>query len=211
MFPSRVASWRGIEFKKEKKKTNNSHTHSIPGGKLLKCVSFSRWNEDGDKKTADMWSVGQMLCHNTDSSLFKWQTLGDTQGVSRLLSNLENKKNKKILFLCVLWHFSGATNPTQGIFCKTASAAAAAVCQSVCNSPFLSPKKRVCCAGFDHWREVLSLYSTRQVRFAVPPSVTVIFWTRGYWPLMPATWHMRRKRVREDEDVSGGRERKTPR
>lgn len=58
------------------------------------------------------------------------------------------------------------------------------------NSPFLSPKKRVCCAGFDHWREVLSLYSTRQVRFAVPPSVTVIFWTRGYWPLMPATWHI---------------------
>ena len=47
-------------------------------------------------------------------------------------------------------------------------------------SPFLSPKKRVCCAGFDHWREVLSLYSTRQVMFTVPPCVTVMFCTRGY-------------------------------
>lgn len=59
------------------------------------------------------------------------------------------------------------------------------------NSPFLSPKKRVCCAGFDHWREVLSLNSTRQVRFAVPPSVTVTFWTRGYWPLIAAKRHKR--------------------
>lgn len=25
------------------------------------------------------------------------------------------------------------------------------------HSPFVSPKNRVCCAGFDHWREVLSL------------------------------------------------------
>lgn len=59
------------------------------------------------------------------------------------------------------------------------------------NSPFLFPKKRVCCAGFDHWREVLSLNSTLQVRFAVPPSVTVTFWTRGYCPLVPAKWHKR--------------------
>lgn len=64
------------------------------------------------------------------------------------------------------------------------------------NSPFLFPKKRVCCAGLDHWREVLSLYSTRQVMFAVPPSVTVTFWTRGYWPLLPATRHTRGRGVR---------------
>lgn len=76
------------------------------------------------------------------------------------------------------------------------------------NSPFLSPKKRVCCAGFDHWREVLSLYSTRQVRFAVPPSVTVIFWTRGYWPLMPATWHIGERIMWGDEDESRESERK---
>lgn len=61
----------------------------------------------------------------------------------------------------------------------------------ISNSPFLSPKKRVCCAGFDHWREVLSLNSTRQVRFAIPPSVTVTFWTRGYCPLIPAKRHKR--------------------
>lgn len=58
-------------------------------------------------------------------------------------------------------------------------------CHMDSRSPFVAPKKSVCCAGFDHWREVLSLYSTRQVRFAVPPSVTVRFWTRGYWPLAP--------------------------
>lgn len=70
----------------------------------------------------------------------------------------------------------------------------------VLNSPFLSPKKRVCCAGFDHWREVLSLYSTRQVRFAVPPCVTVTFWTRGYWPLIPATWHNKKEEMKMNRE-----------
>lgn len=64
-------------------------------------------------------------------------------------------------------------NPTRPV-------TAAAACHMDSHSPFVAPKKSVCCAGFDHWREVLSLYSTRQVRFAVPPSVTVRFWTRGY-------------------------------
>lgn len=51
--------------------------------------------------------------------------------------------------------------------------------------PFLSPKNRVCCAGFDHWREVLSLKSTRQVILADAPSTTVTFWVMGNWPWLP--------------------------
>lgn len=63
------------------------------------------------------------------------------------------------------------------------------------HSPFLSPKKRVCCAGFDHWREVLSLWSTRQVRLAVPPSVTVTFWTIGNWLWAPGRQAQRVKQI----------------
>lgn len=51
--------------------------------------------------------------------------------------------------------------------------------------PFLSSKYSVCWAGFDHWREVLSLWSTLQVKFAVPPSTTVTFCVSGNCPWLP--------------------------
>lgn len=92
------------------------------------------------------------------------------KGLFRLLSCLKASH----CFVCFLT-FSTPIIPTQGLFYKTASVVQQLLSVNIQNSPFLSPKKRVCCAGFDHWREVLSLYSTRQVMFAVPPSVTVTF------------------------------------
>lgn len=61
-------------------------------------------------------------------------------------------------------------------------------CRSVSsgnNLPFLSSKYSVCWAGFDHWREVLSFWSTLQVKFAVPPSTTVTFCVSGNCPWLP--------------------------
>lgn len=120
-------------------------------------------------------------------------------------------RNTEEVFQGSCYIFATTRNQTQRVLFETAPAVCQLLLLSIClsssNLPFLSPKNRVCCAGFDHWREVLSLYSTRQVRFAVPPSVTVIFCTRGYWPLTPATWHTGERSVWEEEDVSGGRRR----
>lgn len=76
------------------------------------------------------------------------------------------------------------------------------------NLPFLSSKYSVCWAGFDHWREVLSFWSTLQVKFAVPPSTTVTFCVSGNCPWLPEEgWEGREgegKREREKKKKKKG-------
>lgn len=156
------------------------------------------------KKTADMWSVGQMLCHNTDSSLFKWQTLGDTQEVFRLLSNLEKKTKKTKNVSCV---FCGTSQVPQtqhgGYFVKLHLLLLLLLSVSL-QLTFLVPEEEglLCWVWPLEGGVVIVLHTAGQVR-----SPTLCHRHILNQRVLTAdacghdTWE--EKRLREDEDVSG--------
>lgn len=105
-------------------KNNNSHILSIPWGEVLKwkiflcTVNALAVKTEHRRENTDTWNVGQMLWHNKDSSLFKWQTHRNPGGWGRGFKvALQPWKNIIIInpVFVHFVHFSSTTNRTQWV------------------------------------------------------------------------------------------------
>ena len=201
------AEWlldEGLSLKKQTN-CNNSHTPFIPGGKLLKCVSFSRWNEDSDKKNCRHVKCGtDAMSQHRQQLIQVTNTRGYTGGFQVTLQPWKKKKKKTKNVSCV---FCGTSQVPQtqhgGYFVKLHLLLLLLLSVSL-QLTFLVPEEEglLCWVWPLEGGVVIVLHTAGQVR-----SPTLCHRHILNQRVLTAdacghdTWE--EKRVREDEDVSG--------